>query len=103
MRFCVDYRKLNHITKKDSHPLPRIAEALNALGGVPWFSTLDLRFGYWQIEMDSDSKEKTASITHNGRYEFNVLPFGLCNSPTTFQSYDSHSTWFRMGYTPRLH
>ena len=85
MRFCVDYRNNNMITRKDSHPLPRISEALDALGGAQWFSTLDLRSGYWQIEMDDESKEKTAFITYNGLFEFNALPFGLCNSPATFQ------------------
>lgn len=90
MRFCIDYRKLNQITEKDSHPLPRITEALDALGGARHFSTLDLRSGYWQVEMDADSKEKTAFITHNGLFEFNVLPFGLCNSAGTFQRLMTH-------------
>ena len=91
MRSCVDYRKLNAINRKDSHPLPRITEALDALGEAQWFSTLDLRSGYWEIEMSEDSKEKTTFITHNGLYEFNVLPFGLCNSPATFQRLMTHA------------
>ena len=59
-RFCVDYRKLNDVTKKDSYPLPRIDESLETLAGNKWFSTLDLRSGYWQVRLDSDDKEKTA-------------------------------------------
>lgn len=84
MRFCVDYRQLNKITMRDSHPLPRIVETLYVLGGAHYFSTLALRCGFSQIEVDDDSKEKTAFITHNGLWQFEVLPFGLCNSPSTF-------------------
>lgn len=90
-RFSVDYRKLNAITRKDSYPLPRISEALDALAGARCFTTLDLRLGYWQIEMDGDSKDNTAFITQNGVYEFNVLPFGLFNSPATFQRLMTHA------------
>ena len=84
-RFCVDFRALNDITKKDSYPLPRIAESLDALFGTQYFSSMDLMSGYWQIEMDPESREKTAFVTHAGLFEFNVMPFGLCNAPSCFQ------------------
>jgi hypothetical protein len=85
LRFCVDYRKLNAITKKDAYPLPRIDEMLNALAGSYWFTTLDLASGYWQVAMNQHDREKTAFVTRYGTYEFNVMPFGLCNAPATFQ------------------
>src|SRR5579885_3643982 len=84
-RFCVDYRKLNTVTKKDCHPLPRIDDLLDSFQGSTCFSTVDLASGYWQIEMDPFDKEKTAFITDYRVYEFNVMPFGLTNAPATFQ------------------
>lgn len=84
-RFCCDFRNLNKITKKDSYPLPLISESLEALGGAKFFSSMDLMSGYWQVEMDPASREKTAFITHAGLYEFTTMPFGLCNAPGTFQ------------------
>ena len=84
-RFCVDYRRLNGQTKKDVYPLLRIDETLDALGNAAWFSTLDFQSGFWQIPMRAADMEKTAFATHNGHWEFRVMPFGLANAPATFQ------------------
>ena len=84
-RFCVDFRKVNQVTKKDAQPLPRIDDTLDALGSAQWFSTLDLASGYWQVKVDPADREKTAFATQHGLYQFRVMPFGLCNAPGTFQ------------------
>ena len=85
LRFCIDYRGLNSVTKKDAYPLPRIDSCLDALTGSQWFSTLDLASGYWQVAMEEASIEKTAFLTHKGLFEWKVMPFGLCNAPATFE------------------
>ena len=84
-RFCVDYRKLNEVTRKDAYPLPRIDDSLDSLSGAQWFSTLDLCSGYWQVEVDENDQPKTA-FTHGFKlYEFALMPYGLCNAPSTFE------------------
>lgn len=84
-RFCVDYRRLNSVTVKDAYPLPRVDESLDSLAGAKYFCTLDLASGYWQVVMQPEDRPKTAFASHKGLFEFTVMPFGLSNSPATFE------------------
>lgn len=86
IRFCIDYRKLNNRTKKDAYAIPRVDDTLHLLAGSQYFSKLDLKSGYWQVEMEEADKEKTAfQVWGIGFFECNRMPFGLCNAPATFQ------------------
>ncbi len=84
-RFCVDFRKVNAVTKRDVYPLPVINEILELLGNATLFTSLDLMSGFWQVEIQPQDQEKTAFITCHGLYQFKIMCFGLCNAPATFQ------------------
>jgi hypothetical protein len=98
-RFCVDFRRLNEQTIKDAYPVPFMDETIDAVNGARYFITLDLAYGYWQVGVREEDKEKTAFSVNNEMYEFNVMPFGLCNGPATFQRLMDHLlkglTWKR--------
>ena len=85
VRFCVDYRKLNLLTRKDAYPLHRIDRCLDTLSGSSWFSTFDLRSGFHQVKVHPKDVNKTTFISHRGTFRFPKMPFGLCNAPATFQ------------------
>ena len=86
LRFCIDFRRLNALTRKDSHPLPRICESLDSLVGSAYFSTFDLTSGFWQVPMEEESKQFTTfTLGSMGLFECDRMPFGLCNAPATFQ------------------
>ena len=83
-RFCVDYRALNKVTVKNSHPLPRIDDILASLDGAKYFTCLDLRSGYWQIPVDPRSRDKLAFTCFLGTFSPLSMPFGICNGPAFF-------------------
>ena len=85
VRLCIDYRKLNSLTIRDAYALPNLEEAFSVLAGSKWFSVMDLKSGYYQIEMEERDKPKTAFVCPLGFYEFNRMPQGITNAPSTFQ------------------
>ena len=84
-RFCVDYRKVNEVTIKDSFPMPNIESKLNKLHGSTIFTSLDCTSGYWQIKLSEKAKQISSFISNRGLFSFKVMPFGLCNAGATFQ------------------
>jgi len=87
-RMCVDYQDLNNITIKNRYPVPIINDLLDQSKNEKKFTKLDLRSGYHHVRIAEEGIWKTAFKTKHGLFEWLVLPFGLCNSPATFMSYE---------------
>ncbi|KAK9703188.1 Reverse transcriptase (RNA-dependent DNA polymerase) [Popillia japonica] len=87
-RFCVDYRKLNQVTKKDAYPLPYVSSTLDKLRDAKYLTSLDVKSAYWQIPVAPNSRQYTAfTVPNRGLFEFARLPFGLSNSPATWMRF----------------
>lgn len=99
-RMCVDYRKVNERIAKDRYPLPLMEDVIESIHDQVIFSSIDLRNGFFHVDVEEESKKYTAFITPDGQYEFNKAPFGLCNSPAVFQRYIN--TVFREAQATKL-
>ena len=89
-RFCIDYRKLNEVTKADQYPLPRIDDILSQFSGNNYFTTFDANKGFNQIKVAEQDRPKTAFRTHQGLHQYKRMPFGLKNGPSVFQRFMDH-------------
>ena len=83
-RFCIDYRRINAVSKKDAYPIPDIQDALDNLRGSQYFATIDLLSGYWQLGMTDCTKERSAFCTRRGLFHFARMLFGLSGAPGSF-------------------
>ena len=85
IRLCINYRKLNSVSKRDAYPMPRIDDLIDDIGGAKFTTTLDLAKGYLQVPVRETDRPKTAFTTPQGLYQFRVMLFGLQGAPATFQ------------------
>jgi len=85
IRLCIDWRQLNTATIKDAYPLPNLHQAMDALAGSEWFSTIDCRQGFNQVDIEESDRHKTAFYSTQGLLQFRKMGFGMCNAPATFQ------------------
>ncbi|KAJ8040086.1 hypothetical protein HOLleu_14281 [Holothuria leucospilota] len=84
-RFCTDYRKVNAVTRTDSYPIPRIDDCIDRIGKATYVSKFDLLKGYWEIPLTERARKISAFVTPDGLFQYKVMPFGMKNSPMTFQ------------------
>ena len=84
-RMCTGHRKVNYVTKIDSFPVPRIDDCIDNIGQAKYVTKFDLLNGFWQIPLRDRVKEVSVFVTHDGLYQYKVMPFGMKNYPATFQ------------------
>jgi len=90
-RFCIDYRRLKDVTKKDAYPVPDVKDALDSLRGAKYFATIDLLSGYWQLGLTPRGRERSAFCTRQGLFEFTRMPFGLSNARHVLSAHGHHT------------
>ena len=92
MRLCVDYRRLNSVSRTDAYPMPRVDDLIDRIGGAKFITTLDLSKGYWQVPVREQDRPKTTFTSPQGLFQFRVMPFGLQGAPTTSQQHTNASS-----------
>ena len=85
IRLCIDYRRLNKVTKADPHQMPMVQELLDKVAGATWMTKLDMNESFYQVPLDKNSQDKTAFCSPWGKFAFVCMPFGLMNAPAIFQ------------------